>query len=357
MTHWRESLGIKPARTTGRKRPHTEDMRNLSHAVSPWILGLTLLCSLACKENVPASGSSAETGNVPSGNIGAPPIIQSASIVPPKPSASSELSLKIVLSKESPKEVNYQYQWFLNGEQIPGALQSTLTPGNFRRGDRIQCRITGSAGLAVGPAFQTGEVEVANTAPTIADLRIEPEIPTRTTGVKASYVVADLDQDLLTTRLEWKIGTQTIEGDESLTFPGELLKRGDRISFTVTTSDELATVSKSSGLVRIGNSVPQILTTPPDFGKGEEAYTYQVQAKDPDGDQLRFSVSGPTGLGIGSDGLITWRPQEKQSGTHTIRVEVTDPQGAMAIQEFQLALTVSKEIQPTPSTQTPPANP
>ena len=53
---------------------------------------------------------------------------------------------------------------------------------------------------------------------------------------------------------------------------------------------------------------------------------YQVIASDPEGDTLQYSiVSAPTGVTIGSSGLIEWSPgQDVASGNKDIQIRISD---------------------------------
>jgi len=73
------------------------------------------------------------------------------------------------------------------------------------------------------------------------------------------------------------------------------------------------------------NQAPTITSTPPSgnlyFG---ESYSYDVEATDPDGDTLNYSlISGPSGMTIiNSNGFINWAPAI--SGNYSVIIEVSD---------------------------------
>ncbi len=68
-------------------------------------------------------------------------------------------------------------------------------------------------------------------------------------------------------------------------------------------------------------------------------YKYDVEASDPDGDTLVFSLPvAPSGMSISnSTGLITWEPGNSQIGAHNVTVSVTDS-NLTATQSFNLAV-------------------
>jgi len=72
------------------------------------------------------------------------------------------------------------------------------------------------------------------------------------------------------------------------------------------------------------NSSPVIESTPITTAKEGAEYTYEVEAVDPDGDTLEFSLLvHPTGMIINSTtGVITWTPTA--AGSFDVTVEVSD---------------------------------
>ncbi len=69
-------------------------------------------------------------------------------------------------------------------------------------------------------------------------------------------------------------------------------------------------------------------------------YAYQVEASDPDGDALSYSlIEGPPGMVIDSEsGLIEWWVTSKDLGSHGVTVEVEDGKGGADQQMFTLVI-------------------
>ena len=84
------------------------------------------------------------------------------------------------------------------------------------------------------------------------------------------------------------------------------------------------------------NDVPVITSQPVTTALQGIPYSYQVQAYDPDGDEIRFSLNGfPAGMVIGPiTGLISWTPTSDQVGIDNVTVEVTDLKDEPANQSF-----------------------
>lgn len=92
----------------------------------------------------------------------------------------------------------------------------------------------------------------------------------------------------------------------------------------------------------------------PAFFKGDGLYVYDVDAYDPDYDDLTYTlVESPEGMWIEpSSGLILWSPDYGQHGEHNVKVEVSDGRGGVATQEF--IVTVIDDMNTAPMIVTEP---
>jgi RHS repeat-associated protein len=96
-----------------------------------------------------------------------------------------------------------------------------------------------------------------------------------------------------------------------------------------------------------GNHPPQITSTPVTTATVGQAYSYDVDATDPDsGDTLGYSLTiAPSGMSINpSSGLISWTPGA--AGNFDVAVEVSDGKGRTARQPFRV--TVAPPINAAP---------
>ena len=90
---------------------------------------------------------------------------------------------------------------------------------------------------------------------------------------------------------------------------------------------------------------PVIVSVPPELTYTATLYNYSIDAIDPEGSPLMYSiVSGPAGMTIDADhGLLEW--QADIGGTHDIIVEVSNPKGDTARQNFSLKVLEPEAIQ------------
>lgn len=75
------------------------------------------------------------------------------------------------------------------------------------------------------------------------------------------------------------------------------------------------------------NRAPVIISEPIITAQEDQLYSYQIEASDPDGDNLNYSlIIKPEGMSINNEkkGLIIWMPTNNQVGIHQVVVEISD---------------------------------
>jgi len=87
------------------------------------------------------------------------------------------------------------------------------------------------------------------------------------------------------------------------------------------------------------NEDPVITSMPRRSARLGTSYFYGIQATDPNGDPLQFSLdAGPAGMVVSAGGLLEWTPSTWQFGDHDVRVRVDDGRGGTAIQSFVVSV-------------------
>ncbi len=140
---------------------------------------------------------------------------------------------------------------------------------------------------------------------------------------------------------DWKQNGSDLTGagDEKLEWR-EGFKKGDTISVAVTPYSDLGRgVMSAEGSFKIPNSPPAI-TSEPGTSFEEGRFSYIVEARDPDGDSIDFSLrNAPRGMTIEpAAGLIIWEYGEKDAGDYKVTVIVTDSEGAESRQELTFTI-------------------
>ncbi|RMD66550.1 hypothetical protein D6817_03915 [Candidatus Pacearchaeota archaeon] len=92
------------------------------------------------------------------------------------------------------------------------------------------------------------------------------------------------------------------------------------------------------------NSPPTITSTPIERGIVGRHYTYDVEAVDPDGDTLNYTLDiSPSGMQIDPfTGLIEWTPSVRQVGSNPVSVRVTDSFGNSDTQDFVVNVSLPR---------------
>jgi hypothetical protein len=271
-----------------------------------------------------------------------PPVIASANILPEKPNKESGLNLIIQSHDPDNDPVTYHYQWIKNDEEIVGENKSTLSSGNFSKGDLIQVRVTPSDGKLDGAPFLSPPVEILNSPPVIQKVWIEPKVAFVTDPLKANVNSSDVDGDFVYYTYRWEKNGVVLDDERGEILERGRFKKGDSIAVTVTPDDrETQGPPKKSDQVIISNSPPIITSSPPTSVKGS-TYLYQVGANDPDSDPVTFTLkSAPKGMEIDAEtGLIRWVIQEEDRGVHSIEIEATDNAGAKSLQRYTLTVEI-----------------
>jgi len=98
------------------------------------------------------------------------------------------------------------------------------------------------------------------------------------------------------------------------------------------------------------NSPPEITSTPLVRTIIGNLYNYQVEAVDPDGDELEYSLAiGPGGATIDLvNGLVTWVPDVSQLGLNQFEIHVSDGNGGLAWQRFEVLVESSSAVNNPP---------
>jgi hypothetical protein len=97
--------------------------------------------------------------------------------------------------------------------------------------------------------------------------------------------------------------------------------------------------------VTVANQPPAIAAPPTRVGHPGCLLSFYINASDPDGDMLTFSLPvAPLGASIDASGRFSWTPQWNQLGDNNVTVRVTDPGGRTTDRSF--VITVANQ-QPT----------
>ena len=288
------------------------------------------------------------------GGAAAAPVITSARIFP------VEVTLDTVLRVEAQGEggsggrLTYRYGWVVNNMPVQGATEPQFLVEALKKGDSIRVTVTPNDGKMDGPVFVTDPVTVGNTAPDIAEIRLEPVPLHRGEPLKVKVVAGDPDGDPVILTYKWLRNGQGIPGATTDTIDTKGFRKRDVLAVLVTPSDgKSAREGRAGGPVTITNSPPRFTSSPPagitlipakEGPPQEGLYEYAVMAVDPDEDPVTFELKqAPPGMTIdATTGKITWKVTMKNGGRHKVLIAAKDRENAVTLQEFDLDIPLAQ---------------
>ncbi|BCR04641.1 hypothetical protein DESUT3_17100 [Desulfuromonas versatilis] len=300
-------------------------------------LGLISLLSIApgCGKSGESQTESAKASSSEVPVVSSPPGSLSVSIQPDRPTASR--GLRAVVSGVAGQRT---YRWKKNGVLIAGASEAALPGDNFKKGDLLEVSV--DAGELTGAA----QVVIDNSPPKIRSLPFSPAYVCRGQDLVVAPEVEDMDGDPISLTFTWSINGEEHPWEKSSTLPGEVFKRGDRISLAVVASDpEGEGPVFKSGEIEVGNAPPKFVSNPP-RELSSSLYSYRAVVEDPDGDAVSYSLeAAPQGMEIDqATGQLLWAIGPEHTGEHSVKIKATDSLGMWAAQEFSLSITFGDQL-------------
>ncbi len=196
-------------------------------------------------------------------------------------------------------------------------------------------------GYESDPEYTYKESERVGRLPRITTITIATLSPDIREGFKALVESDSANKGDLDFLYQWKLNGEEIVGgtDQVLEWQDEFTK-GDTLSVAVIPVSELGQGAlQAEGSIVIPNSPPKIISEPGSlFDEGE--FNYTVEAVDPDGDSIDFTLKGaPKGMTIEpATGLITWVYGAQDTGEFEVLIVVTDSDGAESSQTLNFTI-------------------
>lgn len=137
----------------------------------------------------------------------------------------------------------------------------------------------------------------------------------------------------------WSVNGTVIPGATGRSLDPIWFKPSDRIQASVEISDGSTRRTLQTAVVKVENSPPEFTVDQRDFRQIEG---FVVAAKDPDGDELTWSLTGgPPGMSVNpKTGRLSYQAsQDAVGGTYKARIVVKDPSGFKDV--WPLSLDVS----------------
>ena len=228
------------------------------------------------------------------------------------------------------------------------------TPTNAQVGaNAVSVRVTDSTG-AFGTQSFTITVANTNDAPTITST----PVTAATEDAAYSYDVNATDPDVgdtLTYSLTTAPSGMTINATTGVISWTPTNAQVGANAVTVRVRDAALAAATQSFTITVANTndAPTITSTPVTAATEDAAYSYDVNATDPDvGDTLTYSLTtAPSGMTINATtGVISWTPTNAQVGANAVTVRVRDAALAAATQSFTITVANTNDAPTITST-------
>jgi hypothetical protein len=267
------------------------------------------------------------------------PVIRDVRLDPSAPVDGDRIHAVVAVTDRDGDPIEIEFEWRISGRQVPSGEDSIELKGVTKRA-QIEVVVKASDGkLTSEPA--RAEARVQNRRPTVVGIGIRPQPEVMHGALLVATAQAnDPDGDPIDYSYRWRVNGE-LQTDTGDTFETDNLEKGDEIQATVIANDGTADSDDlESVVVRVGNSHPEIVSTPGDNWTND-SFSYKVEATDPDNDMpLRYSLkAGPKGMRVDSVlGKVFWQPTFDQAGVHSIEVAVSDAMGATSVQIFEITV-------------------
>ena len=221
--------------------------------------------------------------------------------------------------------------WLLNGAIVESANPTQCRLSDARRGDTLQARA-----LIQGREILSNKVELVNSLPEVAGVRILPEVIKPGDALSVAAEGKDADGDEVTFLYEWTVNGKSAGNKEKI---GALVKRGDKVCLRITPCDREGQ-GRPLVLNREIQNHPPIIQEHGEFDFDGTMYSYQIKASDPDDDALAYSLEGaPDGMAINkTTGLITWKVPAEFKGDSGTTAVVNDGNGGVARYNLKISI-------------------
>ena len=129
------------------------------------------------------------------------PEMKAVQLEPKAPTSLDFVHALPILKYPDMEYVNYSYQWYVNGDAVsaPDGQRSTLDRTNYKKGDKVYCRVKAVRGKVEVEPMESNSVKIGNSAPVLKFVSVKPfDVPGE---FQYNIEAADPDGDLLTYRL------------------------------------------------------------------------------------------------------------------------------------------------------------
>jgi hypothetical protein len=190
--------------------------------------------------------------------------------------------------------VTLAWSWTVDGAAVADATTATLPAGSATRGQSVVATATPNDGIADGTPVSSAALVIANSAPAVGEVRIEPsalfEASMATCIADGS---ADADGDEVRIAYAWLVNGAS--AGEGAMLDGAAFSRGDEVRCVATPRDDASTgVAVESDGITVGNTAPVLASVaidPPNPFTTDLLAAVPGAAQDADGDAVTLGYA------------------------------------------------------------------
>ncbi|MEC7983594.1 MAG: hypothetical protein VX278_00440, partial [Myxococcota bacterium] len=190
------------------------------------------------------------------------------------------------------ESVSYTYAWTQNGSDR--SENGTTLAGSLSSGDAIVCTVTPSDGNTSGTAT-TASLSIANQAPTMDSLSLEPDPLYTDDTIIATASASDLEGDTLTYTYVWSVDGTIVQSGTDSTFDSSLFSKDETVSVAVTANDgsESNELTASLTCMNTAPTAPSLSLSPttPIEQTDDLVCEISTEASDVDSDAITYAFS------------------------------------------------------------------
>ena len=213
------------------------------------------------------------------------PIIESVQLTPDVITEDSTVRAVVAASDPDGDELNFTFEWMVDGVVVSSGESDELTGVAFDRGQFVSVSVSPNDGWSDGDTMTSESIEVSNALPVVTDVAISPAIATVTDTLSCSYQFSDADNDKDQSTIRWAINGVDVEQPEPL-------QSSDQVTCTVTPDDGFEQGTPVSTTINIDNTLPVMdsVTLEPEDPSTDDVLTVSATASDSDGDDISFEI-------------------------------------------------------------------
>lgn len=192
-------------------------------------------------------------------------------------------------------EEAFSIAWWINGIEVLGAVEASLTGDHFVRGDELHCVLTPTDPYDEGAPVASQVATIIDTPPSVDSALIDPTDGDKLTQFTCSHEgLEDIDEgDEPSVHTLWVVNDEVLPGTTSESFPALGLSSGDSVRCRIEpVSGDVTGSPVDSVEVILGNAPPVggavvLEPVPPTEETGVTCVA--SAADDPDGDNVAYS--------------------------------------------------------------------